>query len=131
MLVYRVALGTDPVTPKRREGDRATPEGSYRIAYKNPHSRFYRSLALDYPGRHDAARGLAHGLISRAQHDRIQAAHRARHMPPWNTALGGAIFIHGNGAQRDWTWGCIALDDRDMETLYHTVPVGTPVTILP
>jgi lipoprotein-anchoring transpeptidase ErfK/SrfK len=52
-------------------------------------------------------------------------------VPPWDTRLGGEIFIHGHGASRDWTRGCIALDNEDMRELYGLVDVGTPVTILP
>jgi lipoprotein-anchoring transpeptidase ErfK/SrfK len=50
---------------------------------------------------------------------------------PWNTALGGEIFIHGHGSGSDWTWGCVALDDADIQELYSLIPVGTPVRIHP
>lgn len=128
---YRIGLGTNPVPPKRRQGDRATPEGDYSVVYKNPRSQFHLSLALDYPNREDAARGLRDGLIGAAERDRIVAALRRGATPPWNTRLGGEIFIHGGGSATDWTWGCVALDDRDVEELYGLVPPGTRVTILP
>ena len=51
--------------------------------------------------------------------------------PPWDTKLGGEVFVHGRGAKSDWTLGCIALDDSDIEELYRLVPVGTPITIHP
>jgi L,D-peptidoglycan transpeptidase YkuD (ErfK/YbiS/YcfS/YnhG family) len=51
--------------------------------------------------------------------------------PPQNTRLGGDIYIHGNGSSSDWTWGCVALDDRDMRQLFDAVSVGTPVKIRP
>ena len=52
-------------------------------------------------------------------------------IPPWDTPLGGEIFIHGGGSGSDWTWGCVALDDDDVRELYRAVRVGTPVTIEP
>lgn len=126
---YRVGLGLDPVNDKVRQGDRRTPEGSFYIFIKNPKSSFYLSLGLSYPDIEDAERGLRDGLISRAQHNRIVRAIERRERPPQNTALGGDIFIHGNGSQSDWTWGCIALDNKDMKELFDAVPVGTRVEI--
>ncbi|HVF90073.1 MAG TPA: L,D-transpeptidase [Blastocatellia bacterium] len=126
---YRVGLGLDPVNDKLRQGDRRTPEGSFYIFIKNPNSSFYLSLGLSYPDIEDAERGLREGLISRAQRDLIARAIRRKERPPQNTPLGGDIFIHGNGSQSDWTWGCIALDDKDMKELFEAVPVRTPVEI--
>jgi murein L,D-transpeptidase YafK len=128
---YRVALGTNPKPPKKREGDKATPEGSYFICRKNPRSQFYLSMGISYPGPHDAERGLKAGLISEAEHKAILEAHRKRTTPPWNTRLGGEVFIHGRGSKSDWTLGCIALDDSDIDELYRLVPVGTPIAIHP
>lgn len=127
--VYRVGLGLDPVNDKVRQGDRRTPEGSFYIFIKNPKSSFYLSLGLSYPDIEDAERGLRDGLISRAQYNQIVRAIRRRERPPQNTALGGDIFIHGNGSQSDWTWGCVALDDRDMKELFDAVPLKTRVEI--
>lgn len=128
---YRVGLGLRPVPPKEREGDRATPEGSYVVCIRNPESTFTLSLGLDYPNAADADRGLKAGLITRAQHARIVESVRAGRCPPWNTTLGGEIFIHGSGSATDWTWGCVALDDDDIRELYPRIPVGTPVVIEP
>lgn len=128
---YRIALGGNPIPPKRRKGDRATPEGFYYISHKNPRSQFYLSLGISYPNRDDAERGLREGLITRAQRDAIARAIAARRAPPSNTALGGDIFVHGRGSASDWTWGCIALDDADMKELYDAIDVGTPITIRP
>lgn len=127
----RIGLGSEPVRPKEREGDGATPEGDYVVCTKNPESRYHLALGLSYPGPHDAARGLAAAAIRRDEHDRIVEAARAGARPPWDTALGGEIMIHGHGAGSDWTAGCIALDDSAMRALYEAVPLGTPVTIRP
>jgi murein L,D-transpeptidase YafK len=128
---YRVGLGLNPVPPKESQGDRATPEGSYVVCRKNPRSQFVLSLGLSYPNPADANRGLKAGLISRRQHRAIVESARTGGCPPWNTPLGGEVFIHGSGSATDWTWGCVALDDDDIRELFPRIPVGTPVVIEP
>lgn len=115
---YPIALGHDPVGAKRHIGDHRTPEGWYVIDRHNPHSAFYRSLHVSYPSASDAARARAAG-----------------HSP------GGDIMIHGtrNGLgwlgrmhrAVDWTDGCIAVSDAEMDELYRVVPDGTPIDIRP
>jgi murein L,D-transpeptidase YafK len=128
---YCVALGTNPRPPKEVEGDAATPEGTYFICEKNPYSNFYLSLGISYPGPQDAERGLKAGLISKEEYDAIQSTAALRVTPPWKTKLGGEVFVHGEGAGADWTKGCIAVDNCDMEELYRLVPLNTPITIFP
>ena len=128
---YKIGLGLNPVLDKQREGDRATPEGEFYIFTKNPRSAFHLSLGISYPNIEDAERGLKSGLITRAQRDNIVRAIKRKQGPPQYTALGGLIYIHGNGASSDWTWGCVALENEDIEELYQAIPVGTPVTIKP
>ena len=128
---YKVGLGLNPVPDKVRQGDRATPEGDFYVFTKNDKSAYYLSLGVSYPNIEDAERGLRDGLISRAQHDAIVSAIKTKATPPQNTALGGDIYIHGNGASSDWTWGCVALENEDVKELFDAVPVGTPVTIKP
>lgn len=128
---YSVGLGNNPTGTKLRQGDGRTPEGVYYVCVKNPRSQFYLSIGLSYPAPADAARGLAQKLISQSQHDAIVAAHKKRTTPPWNTKLGGEIFIHGKGSSSDWTLGCIALDDADMKELFTLVATGTAVEIRP
>ena len=128
---YRVGLGLSPIEDKVREGDRRTPEGSFYVFVKNEKSAYYLSLGLSYPNVEDAERGFRDGLINRKQYNEIVRAIRTRTAPPQYTPLGGLIYIHGNGSQRDWTWGCIALDDNDMRELFHAVPKGTDVIIEP
>ena len=129
--VRRVALGFTPEGDKVRQGDGRTPEGEYRVCMKNPKSNFYLSFGLTYPNAEDAERGLSDGLITRAQHKSITRALTAGRCPPWNTALGGEIFIHGGGAARDWTFGCVALENPEIKELFDTLPPGTPVRITP
>src|SRR5438067_7990562 len=128
---YRVVLGLSPIGNKVREGDRRTPEGDFYIFTKNSKSAFYLSLGLSYPNAAHAQRGLRDGLITKAQYDEIMRALQAKRRPPQNTALGGDIYIHGNGAQSDWTWGCVALENEDIRELFEAAKVGMTVTIEP
>ena len=128
---YRIGLGLSPVGDKVREGDRRTPEGDFYIFTKNDKSAFYLSLGISYPNATHAKRGLRDGLITKTQYDAIMQALKDGKAPPQNTKLGGDIYIHGNGASKDWTWGCVALEDSDIRELFGAVTVGTPVTIEP
>jgi len=128
---YRIALGANPVDDKVQQGDRATPEGDFYICVKNARSNFYLSLGLSYPNIEDAERGLHDKLITRAERERIVRAIRSKRRPPWDTALGGEIFIHGGGTDGDWTWGCVALSNADIKELFDALPLGTPVRIEP
>jgi murein L,D-transpeptidase YafK len=128
---YPVGLGFNPGPDKIRQGDGATPEGEFFIFTKNEESKYYLSLGVSYPNLEDAKRGLASGLITQDQYGQIEQAIRNGAKPPQDTALGGEIYIHGRGAGRDWTWGCIALDDEDMKELFETAQRGTKVTIRP
>jgi len=128
---YRVGLGLNPTVDKLREGDRATPEGEFYIFTKNDKSAYFLSLGVSYPNIEDADRGLRDKLISAAQHEAIVKAIQRKVTPPQHTALGGDIYIHGNGASSDWTWGCVALENENMRELFDAVRVGTPVTIKP
>jgi murein L,D-transpeptidase YafK len=113
---YPISLGRDPSGPKTRAGDSRTPEGAYLIDYRNPHSRFHLALHISYPNRADTERAAAAGV------------------PP-----GGDIMVHGlpNGLAwlgrlhrlLDWTDGCIAVTDREIEEIYRVVPDGTPIEI--
>jgi murein L,D-transpeptidase YafK len=138
---FGVSLGRTPVGPKRRAGDGRTPEGDYYVCSRNERSAFHLFLGLSYPGPEDAERGLRERLVTPAQARAIRDAHAARQAPPWTTPLGGAIGIHGvkNGwgflgrfhRLFDWTNGCIAITDREIETLWESAPLGTPVRITP
>ncbi|HEV7859580.1 MAG TPA: L,D-transpeptidase [Pyrinomonadaceae bacterium] len=126
---YPVGLGFNPSKDKIREGDGATPEGEFYIFTKNEKSAYYLSLGISYPNLEDAQRGLRDGLIDRQEYQKIAEAIEKKEAPPQTTALGGQIYIHGRGAQKDWTWGCVALDDQDIKELFDAVPVGTRIII--
>jgi murein L,D-transpeptidase YafK len=109
---YRIALGRDPVGHKQREGDGKTPEGRYLIDRRNPKSRYHLSLRISYPNAADTARAEAAGV------------------PP-----GGDIMIHGlkDGERRegDWTQGCIAVTNEEMDEIWSLVAEGTEIWIEP
>ncbi|MDQ3197662.1 MAG: L,D-transpeptidase family protein [Verrucomicrobiota bacterium] len=116
--IYRIALGRAPVGHKVQEGDQRTPEGIYSIDRRKPDSDFHRALHISYPSPDDVARARELGVEP-----------------------GGDIMIHGqpNGRggvgalhrARDWTAGCIALTDAQIEEIWRSVPDGTPIEIRP
>ena len=133
---FAAAFGRDPGT-KRAAGDERTPEGDYRVAGPARPSRFHRFLPIDYPSAADADAALAAGRLSPADHRRIVEAHRRGELPPADTPLGGLLGLHGEGArwrgdskQLDWTYGCIALPDTELDFVIARVRQGTPITIL-
>lgn len=126
---YAVGLGHNGLTDKQRQGDHLTPEGRFYVCNRNEQSQFHLFLGVSYPGEDAAARGLKAGLITKAQHDAILRALRNKACPSWNTRLGGTVGIHGGGSSADWTWGCIALEDAEIEELWTACPVGTPILI--
>lgn len=115
---YMVALGGDPIGPKEEEGDMKTPEGIYTIDYRNPKSDFHLALHISYPSPEDIARATLRSV-----------------------SPGCDIMIHGlrNGQgwignlhrEKDWTAGCIAVTDAEIEELWRITPDGTPVEIRP
>lgn len=110
---FEIQLGFTAEGPKQFEGDGKTPEGRYYIDRRNPDSRFYLSIGIDYPNEADREFASTRG------------------MKP-----GGDIFIHGWGDKRrkrgdDWTAGCIAVTNREMKLIYAMVRDGTPIDIFP
>jgi len=109
---YKVALGFAPVGHKAVEGDGRTPEGTYRIDRRNPNSAFHLSIGISYPNQADLDYAQSIG------------------QPP-----GGDIFIHGASrrptTRQDWTAGCIAVKDKEMEMIYAMVKDGTVIHVLP
>jgi len=116
---YNFGLGFAPEGDKTVEGDGKTPEGLYYIDRRNPNSRFHLSIGISYPNEADIELARALGQ-----------------------SAGGDIFIHGKpntregkrwarGRGRDWTWGCIAVADREIQQIYAMVKDGTPILITP
>jgi murein L,D-transpeptidase YafK len=116
LMTYRVALGGKPVGHKTQEGDGRTPEGRYVLDYRNNKSAYHLALHVSYPGPADRAEAAARGV-----------------------SPGGLIMIHGSGPTMrvlgrwhrfiDWTDGCIAVTNQEIEQIWRAVPDGTPVEI--
>ena len=121
-----------PEGHKQRQGDRKTPEGWYRTSDR-PTSRFYHALNIHYPAERDAAVARAEGRIDADAYRRIAEAERNDAMPTGETELGGLILIHGGGASVDWTLGCVALENSDIDQLRGQLPpdLQTDILILP
>ncbi len=126
-----VALGRAPEGPKQAEGDGRTPEGRYRLCLIKEKGKYGRSLGLSYPGPEDADAALKEGRIDPPTHQAILQAHSKGARPPWGTPLGGEIYLHGGGTASDWTQGCIALEDGDIEVLFGLRAQIEAVEILP
>ncbi len=115
---YRVALGGAPKGPKEQEGDSRTPEGTYTIDMHFPKSSFHKALHISYPNEEDKKRAAEKGVDP-----------------------GGQIEIHGLGftmawagkrhTKWDWTAGCIAVTNKEIDEIYSAVPNGTPIVIKP
>jgi murein L,D-transpeptidase YafK len=115
---YKVALGGEPVGPKRRQGDHKTPEGVYVLDSRNAHSQFHKSIHISYPNARDRREARAEGV-----------------------SPGGDVFVHGlpNGygwvgashRMKDWTDGCIAVTNQEIEEIWSLVADGTPIEIRP
>ncbi len=128
---FKIALGFNPIGHKEKEGDGKTPEGEYYICYINSNSQFHLFYGLSYPNVIDAQKALSQNRISQTQFNNIKDAIDKRNRPDWYTALGGEVGIHGGGNSRDWTWGCIALTDDDIDILAKHIGIGTEVIIYP
>jgi murein L,D-transpeptidase YafK len=126
---------------KQMTGDKRTPEGEFYVCTMNYSKRFYKFMGLSYPGVKHAEYGLRDNIITPNEYALIKKAIEERQQPPWDTRLGGAVGIHGRMlddavspqalSRQNWTDGCVALDNADMDELYSVVSLGTPVTILP
>src|SRR5262245_18223621 len=130
---FRIVLGQQPREGKLVQGDGRTPVGRYYISDKNAASQFHRFLGISYPNEVDAERGYQNGLIGVSQWADIFLANLRGDRPPSHTPLGGRVGIHGFGGRPnvpiDWTAGCVAVSDEDIEYIFDRTPVGTPVII--
>ena len=135
LLTCRISLGFGAGGgPKCREGDGRTPEGHYFVCTKNAASRYHLALGISYPNARDARAALCRGEIDGAACARLEGAAAHGQRPDWHTPLGGFIMIHGEHPEKrvgDWTAGCIALDNADMEALFALAGLGDAVDIFP
>ena len=116
---------------EQKQGDRTTPNGDYYICVRNDKSAYHLSLGLSYPDKAAADRGFESGIISQAEKDAIYSAIDKKVCPPWNTALGGAIMIHGNYQKGVPTAGCVAVSDNVMDILWPYGQLGIKVSVGP
>ena len=142
---YVIGLGQAPLGHKQQQGDNRTPEGTYKIIQKSrgPFEGEYAHylgvawMRLNYPNNADAIAGFSKGLITEKQKNAIIAANNAGKEPLKTTKLGGGIGIHGwygewpGDDKQNLTWGCISVQNTELEDLYKRVPLGTTVVILP
>ncbi|MBE5792700.1 MAG: hypothetical protein E7322_11195 [Clostridiales bacterium] len=129
-----VMLGKCPSGAKTQEGDMRTPEGTYRITHKNFKSKYNIALGISYPSRKDAYLARREKRIGQLTAMRILLSDFLCIRPPWNTPLGGFIMIHGEHPEKlsgDWTAGCIAVKNEDIEKIAEMVKRGQKVEILP
>jgi len=134
---FPAAFGIDPDSDKYKALDAATPEGLYLITSKNYRTRFHRFMGISYPNLADAIKGLVDGVIGLDEYKRIRKSFKESRQPPSDTGLGGWIGLHGGGIFRsfdntketDWTEGCIALNNGDVEKVFNFCSPGDPVII--
>ena len=129
---YPVSIGASSSDGNKKvEGDMRTPSGQFYVCTRNDKSVAYLALGLSYPGIEDAKRGFDDGIITQEQRDQIIDANLNGKQPPWETALGGAIEIHGCRVPDGTTHGCVAVDNAVMDVLWSYCNLGVPVTIGP
>lgn len=126
---FKVGLGKVPSGKKEKDGDLKTPEGAYYICYVNPKSKYDYFFGISYPNIDDAKEALNKRVIGKFDFDRIKSAIINKEQPPWHTVLGGEIGLHGGGSKYDWTYGCIALSNNDMDILKRYIGINTTVEI--
>jgi len=136
MTLHNIAIGRYGASPEKRRGDNNTPLGRFRVAWIKRNSGFHRFIGLDYPDVERAEKGYQEGVISKRELQTILSAHRLGKRPPQGTALGGQIGIHGLGQadprlheSMNWTRGCVAVTDRQVDALLRWVRIGTTVEI--
>lgn len=131
-----ISIGRSGTTKTKHTKDGKTPLGDFRVSHITDKSSFHLFIGLDYPNLNQAISGLEKGLITKKQFDQIHLALRTHKLPPQNTLLGGRIGIHGLGqssksvhAQFNWTQGCVALTNEQVNDLAQWIQVGTRVII--
>ncbi len=136
---YDISHGRGGKGTKIRAGDNKTPIGTYRVIDFKSNSKFHFFIQLNYPNPLDAWRGYSNEVISAVEFKQIVLAYKRNSLPPQNTGLGGYIGIHGIGRITDeksriheahnWTEGCIAVTNEEINELRKYIPLGTKVVI--
>ena len=136
---YNIAHGRGGKGTKIRSGDNKTPTGTYRAIDFKTNSKFHFFIQLNYPNPLDAWRGYRNEVISAAEFKQIIQAYKRKTLPPQSTGLGGYIGIHGIGLMsaeksriheaHNWTEGCIALRNEEVNELKKYIALGTKVVI--
>ena len=136
---FPISLGKGGNGTKRKLGDKKTPLGIYKIVDFRTESKFHYFMQIDYPNLLDAWYGYKNNIISATEFKRIAVAYKTGQKPPQDTQLGGYIGIHGLGEENeeklqihngfDWTDGCIALTNEQINELKQYVAIGTKVII--
>lgn len=135
-VLENIAIGRSGAGKKSHRGDDVTPVGSFRIGWINQRSMFRKFFGLTYPDVEHADEALKQGKIDLDTYESIARAHSVGQVPPQNTELGGQIGIHGLGSANlaihkttNWTHGCIALTNEQIDLLSQWVEKGTLVTV--
>ncbi len=131
-----IATGRGGVGVKRRVGDDVTPVGHYKISWINRKSKYHIFYGFDYPSIDNAKRGLNTGMINKVTYNSIVSAHHNNSRPPQYTRLGGQVGIHGLGKgsekihfMTNWTHGCVALTNKQIDRLDRWIEKGMVVEI--
>jgi len=131
-----ISIGSNGVSESRQVGDKTTPLGKYQVSRFNHESRFHLFIGVDYPNREQAYAAYMADKITAQELEQIYQAHQRGLEPPANTYLGGAIGIHGIGngdlaihQDFNWTDGCVAMTDEEVDEVAQWVKIGTVVVI--
>ena len=131
-----IAIGRYGTTADKRKGDNKTPLGHFIVAWITDNTSFHRFFGFNYPNKELAERAFQAGHLDQKSWNKIRRAFASNRLPPQDTVLGGNLGLHGIGAgdptiheQYNWTNGCIALTNDQIDRLATWVKIGTPVEI--
>lgn len=136
---FKIATGSGGSGNKKKNGDNITPTGAYRIVHFKEDSRFHYFMQINYPNARDIVNGLKRSQIDRDQYNQMIYHLKRKEAPDQKTMLGGAIGIHGISEEdeeklklhqdENWTQGCIAMTNEEIDELRKFVHIGTPIII--
>nr|WP_163503530.1 L,D-transpeptidase [Halomonas socia] len=134
--IHGISVGQRGAARMRVRGDKQTPKGEFRVNGINPESRFHLFFNVDYPTPWHALDALNAGVMSRVEYEEYHYYLRRHGRPPQDTVLGGNIGLHGIGSgdpeihgRFDWTLGCVAVTNEEIERLAELIGIGTRVVI--